>query len=707
MARPLQHAVLDSLPAQLAVLDAEGTIVSVNDAWRRFGTAATCDVCAEGTNFFEVCRRAAAGDDPRAAADAALAAEGVRQVLDGAIPEFSMDVACRTPDGVMWFTEQAVRFTGGHGSGAVLSYTDITERKAMEVTARHLATHDVLTGLPNRTLVADRLTQALAAARRTGGGVAVVFADVDRFKAVNDRLGHAAGDEVLEEVARRLRLCVREGDTVGRWSGDEFVVVCPPGRGREHRQDALDAHRVADEVASRIVEAMAVPVVVSGTTLDVELSLGIHVAGPRDRSADEIVDLADAAMLHAKGRRRAAALAEGGPGGVVGLEHRGGGTGEERVVQRLLHLLRRTVGMDVAWTSEFVGSSQVLRFVDVAPGLDGPSPGTETPLSGAYCSRVVSGVMPALIPDTRLEPEAVLLPATQEHHIGAYLGVPLLDAEGTVEGMVCAVSSSPQPELSADDVTTARLIADVIQDVHRRALSSSAASVRRRALRDEVLDLCRGHGRHVVLQPVVELGTGASVAVEALTRFDDTTRNPAQWFATATALGLGHDLELAAAASALEQAGGGARSVAINLSPSVIVDGALDELLSDADPHDVVVEVTEHAPVESYVALDEALASHRAQGLRVAVDDVGAGYASMTHVIRMHPDIIKIDMSLVRGIDDDPVRQALVQALAAFGRRLHAVVIAEGVETEAERDALVSLGIEYAQGFLFGTPTAP
>lgn len=706
MTRQLQHAVIDSLPAQLAVLDAEGTIVSVNEAWRRFAATAGCDVCSEGANFFDVCARTAAGGDRRAAADAALAAEGVRQVLAGVVTEFSMDVRCDTPSGRCWFTEQAVRFAGDGGPGVVLSFTDVTARREIEDAARHMATHDLLTGLPNRTVVTDRLTQALAAARRSGGGVAVVFGDLDRFKEINDRLGHAAGDAALIEVASRLRRCVREGDTVGRWSGDEFVVVCPAGDGPalDGPRVGADAETIAEEVVRRIREAMAFPLEVSGEVLTVEMSLGVYVTGPGDRSADEVVDLADAAMLHAKGCRRAALVAAGS--GVPGLEARSP-DGEERTVQRLLQLLRRTLGMDVVWTSEFLGSTQVLRFVDVAPGLEGPAPGTELPLSGAYCARVLTGAMPALIPDTHLDPEAVLLPVTRDLQIGAYLGVPLVDVDGTVTGMLCATSATPQPELSADDVATARLVADVVQDVHRRALSRSAAQRRRQGLREQLVQLCDGRGRRVVVQPVVELATGTEVAVEALTRFDDTTRNAAQWFATAAAAGLGYDLEVAAATSALEEAADGARTVSINLSPGVILAGALDRLLAVVDPRDVVVEVTEHAPVESYTALDRALATHRSRGLRVAVDDVGAGYSSMTHVVRMHPDIVKIDMSLVRGIDTDPVRRALVQALAGFGQQLRAVVVAEGVETEAERDTLVRLGVAYAQGFLFGVPGTP
>ena len=141
-------------------------------------------------------------------------------------------------------------------------------------------------------------------------------------------------------------------------------------------------------------------------------------------------------------------------------------------VQRLLHLLRIHSAMEVAWTSELVGAEQVFRFVDVAPGKTGPTPGSAAPLSSAYCASVLAGTMPAMIPDSRVDATAALLDITFELQIGAYLGVPLTAPDGSVEGMLCAISSAPTPALGERDLVSARLIADLIEDLHRRALGS-------------------------------------------------------------------------------------------------------------------------------------------------------------------------------------------------------------------------------------------
>jgi EAL domain-containing protein (putative c-di-GMP-specific phosphodiesterase class I) len=376
-------------------------------------------------------------------------------------------------------------------------------------------------------------------------------------------------------------------------------------------------------------------------------------------------------------------------------------------VQRLLHLLRIHVGMDVAWTSEFVGSEQVFRFVDAAAGKAGPEPGTALPLSSAYCTNVLAGSMPSVIPDSHTDPMAALLPITFELRIGAYLGVPMAAPDGTVGGMLCVISSDSLPHLSERELTSARLIADVIADLHTRALGTVEANRRRAELHAEVAAICAGRGRRAVLQPVVDLTTGDALAGEGLTRFASERRTPAEWFSVAGTVGLRRELEVGAAEAIIDllDAPEGPPNVSINLSPDVIAAGDLDQLLARADAHRVIVEITEHAPVGSYDDLHAALGPHRASGLRIAVDDAGAGYASMTHVLRLRPDFIKIDMSLVRGIDCDEVRRALVAAMTGFGRDTGAAVIAEGVETSGELGALGAIGVRYAQGFLFGQPT--
>jgi EAL domain-containing protein (putative c-di-GMP-specific phosphodiesterase class I) len=142
----------------------------------------------------------------------------------------------------------------------------------------------------------------------------------------------------------------------------------------------------------------------------------------------------------------------------------------------------------------------------------------------------------------------------------------------------------------------------------------------------------------------------------------------------------------------------------LNFSPETAVSDRLRDLLERADPCRIVVEVTEHAPVADYDELREALSGLRERGVRLAIDDAGAGFASLRHVVRLDPDLIKLDITLTRQIETDPVRQALAVALVSFAEQIGATVVAEGVETELELEALRRAGIRHAQGFLLGTP---
>ncbi|MDQ1712082.1 MAG: hypothetical protein QOE45_1532 [Frankiaceae bacterium] len=226
------------------------------------------------------------------------------------------------------------------------------------------------------------------------------------------------------------------------------------------------------------------------------------------------------------------------------------------------------------------------------------------------------------------------------------------------------------------------------------------------ARRARVLDAVAGTGRHHVLQPIVDVREGRAVGVEALARFATAPFAPDLWFAEAEAVGLRLPLEVAAARTALASLPDVAGYVSINLSPDPIARGALDDLLAGVDRSRVVVEVTEHHVVDDYDTLLAALAPHRAAGLRLAIDDAGAGYASFRHILKLAPDFIKVDMSLVRDINLDPVRQALTASLLTFARTAGAQLIAEGVETQAELDLLARLGVTLVQGYLLGRPCA-
>jgi diguanylate cyclase (GGDEF)-like protein/PAS domain S-box-containing protein len=178
----------------------------------------------------------------------------------------------------------------GQTTGAVIVFHDVSAERAMSLRLSHLAQYDVLTDLPNRTLLDDRLTQAIASARRRGTGLAVLFVDLDRFKHVNDSFGHAIGDVLLQSVAQRLQACVRLSDTVSRLGGDEFVIVL----------SELDQVQDAAIAACKVLTALAVPHSVGGQDLDLTVSIGVSAFPSDGQDAETLIKNADTAMYHAK-----------------------------------------------------------------------------------------------------------------------------------------------------------------------------------------------------------------------------------------------------------------------------------------------------------------------------------------------------------------------------------------------------------------------
>jgi EAL domain-containing protein (putative c-di-GMP-specific phosphodiesterase class I) len=209
----------------------------------------------------------------------------------------------------------------------------------------------------------------------------------------------------------------------------------------------------------------------------------------------------------------------------------------------------------------------------------------------------------------------------------------------------------------------------------------------------------------MAFQPILDLDTSRVLGFEALARFDPTTP-PDVWFAEANALGMGAELELAAIKSALRQIDRlePTQFMAVNASPSVVLDRRLHDLLRRHGQGRVVVEITEHEPVSSYDELSIVRERFRRDGIRIAIDDAGAGYASLHHILKLAPDIIKLDIALTRDIDRDPVRRALAASLVVFAKETHAIVTAEGIETSGEFATLHDLGVPWGQGFFLGHP---
>lgn len=212
----------------------------------------------------------------------------------------------------------------------------------------------------------------------------------------------------------------------------------------------------------------------------------------------------------------------------------------------------------------------------------------------------------------------------------------------------------------------------------------------------------------IALQPIVDLATGAWVAVEALARFPDGGC-PDRWFADAHRAGVGTALERRALQSAIDLLPRLPPGVelSVNASPALVLDPAFEAVLARCGDggRRLVIEITEHASVAHYDDISAALLPHRERGVRLAVDDTGAGYASFAHVLRLRPDVIKLDRSLLVDIDRDGARRAFVTAIVLMALELGARVTAEGVESAAQLTTLATLGVDTVQGFLLAQPS--
>jgi diguanylate cyclase (GGDEF)-like protein/PAS domain S-box-containing protein len=441
--------------------------------------------------------------------------------------------------------------------GIVLTARDIDERRAFEEQLRHRAFHDPLTQLANRALFYDRIEHALAREIRDEHKVAVLFVDLDDFKAINDDMGHGVGDEVLVGVAGRLRGCLRSADTVARLGGDEFGILL------EHVAGSNEVIQTADRILGRFNE----PFLIHGETTLVNLSIGIAVSADGDASAgtDEMLRKADLAMYAAK---------RGGKG---------------------------------RWE---LYDGDLERLAPPAPGA---------------------------------EPERLTW--------------------------------------------------------YQRGAEQ----------REEIVNLLeRDDAISMAFQPILDLRTGSIAGYESLARFaTPVNRPPNAWFAQAHRFGLGYELEARAVSAALAtpQRPPGTY-LTINLSPSALTSAPVQAVLPES-LDGVIVELTENELLSDAPGLEAALADVRARNGRIAIDDAGAGYAGLKHVMRLGPDLIKLDRSLVAGVEHDASRASLIDSFVGYGRHSGATVCAEGIETIGDLVRLADLDVTYGQGYVIGRPGKP
>lgn len=380
-------------------------------------------------------------------------------------------------------------------------------------------------------------------------------------------------------------------------------------------------------------------------------------------------------------------------------------TGHDDAVDHILDAVRQHLGMEIAFASRIADGRR--HFTHIRADFPVPAaPGDSEPLEDTFCQRILEGRLPELIhhaPDHEAAHEVALTAALP---IGSHLNVPLRLSDGKLYGTFCCLSRHSDRSLTERDLNTLRAFADLAAVQIETELKNSRAH----AAAVERITGAIAHGQPaIVLQPIHRLDSNAPVGVEALARFRDSGhRSPSAWFNEAAGVGLAVDLELAAVNAALQSLPYVPEPayLAVNLSPAVAISGPLEALVDAAPADRLVLEITEHAEVEDYTALKRALDPLRGK-VRIAIDDVGAGYSGLRHILVLEPDILKLDMSLTRDVDRDSARRALIHAMVEFARDIGCTIVAEGVESDGERAALRHLGVDYAQGWHYSRPLPP
>lgn len=376
----------------------------------------------------------------------------------------------------------------------------------------------------------------------------------------------------------------------------------------------------------------------------------------------------------------------------------------DEIVSEALHSVRSLLGMQVAFVSEFQDGVRIFRHVDTETDFSPIEVGAWDPLDETYCQRVVDGRLPQLIRDACKEPAALALAVTTQLPVGAHLSVPIRFKDGRIYGTFCCFSTYADASLTGRDLGTLRLFADFVAKLLERKSSEETNEKEIKTRLRAVLD---GQHYNIVYQPIIKLGPNELVGYEALARFTaEPVRTPDRWFSEAAGVGLQEELELAVIRKALQAVTLLPANVylSFNISPNTILKDSLASTLEGLPLERLMLEVTEHTSINDYELVAMQLAPLRQMGLRLAVDDAGAGFASFRHILQLKPDVIKLDYSLIHNIDTDRDRRALAAALIRFAEETGSKVVAEGVETETELQTLRELNVNKVQGNLLGCP---
>ncbi|HLF98072.1 MAG TPA: EAL domain-containing protein, partial [Methylococcaceae bacterium] len=535
----------DNSSEAMVVTDAGGTILTVNPAFTR-----TTGYAAEE----------AIGQNPRILSSGRHDGGFYRAMWESinTSGRWQGEIWNRRKDGEIYIEQLSIN-TIFNEDGApwrrVAQFLDITQKKASEEQLWKQANFDNLTGLPNRRMFHDRLEQEIKKSHRANLPLGLLFLDLDRFKEVNDTLGHEAGDLLLQHAAQRLVGCVRDTDTVARLGGDEFTIIL----------GELDSPENLERIARSILDGLAEPFHLGGELAFVSASIGITLYPADASDVEQLVKNADQAMYAAK--------------------HQGRN-----------------------------------RYSYFTPSM---------------------------------------------------------------------------------------------QD----------AAQKRLRLANDMRYALAGQQFQVHYQPIVELASGAVYKAEALIRWNHPSRglvSPAEFIPIAEDSGLINEIGDWVFRTAVQQVGRwramhhAAFQVGINKSPIQFKSpngthaawGAHLQTLG-LPGESLVVEITEGLLMDATGVADDKLLELRDAGIQVAIDDFGTGYSSLAYLKKFHIDYLKIDQSFTRNLAPDSNDLALCEAIIVMAHKLGLKVIAEGVETAAQRDLLVATGCDYAQGYLFARPMPP
>lgn len=369
-------------------------------------------------------------------------------------------------------------------------------------------------------------------------------------------------------------------------------------------------------------------------------------------------------------------------------------------VARILDIMRAQLGMQTAFIAETdAGTAHVVWS-------EGPTAGYPMLTGGAmldgFCARALDAAQTPIVTDTAGAPG---LPPGMAQTVGSFAAVPMTLPDGSTFGVLGAVDHEPDPLLQDADAGMIRILARAIgRLIDQHGLAPSPA---RHADVERIRRVLGGAGLSMVFQPIVDLESRLVLGYEALARFGETPeRSPDRWFAEAARVDLGADLEMAAVQAALSHidALSAGAFLSVNASTATVASPEFLHAVKSIRPGRLVVELTDHLHIEDDRALGTSLATLGMAGVQIATDVSDAGFASLSHLMQLTPDIIKIDGLLVRGIDTDPVRQALARTVVAFADDLGASVVGEAIQTDAELATLKALGVRSGQGMLLAAP---